>query len=126
MYRFLFSLVFGLLLFTSCSSPTNEKKALRLIEPEVKSHLLKPKSYKFSEMRLDSCFSDDPTHNPEMITFVIKLSSLYNEYKEFKEDAEHALDMKALYSSIGSIYSENDNNKYNKYQKEYEIAKKKG
>lgn len=113
------------LLLMSCSSPSNEQKALRLIEPEVKSHLLKPESYKFSEIQLDSCFADDPTHNPKSFVFAIKLSSLYKEYKNFAKEAEHALSLKSIYSPSRGYYSEHEKVQYNKYNKEYEIVKRK-
>ena len=53
-----FFAITSLVLLVSCSVKTNEEKARELIEPQVKSNLIKPESYEFAQMQLDSCFSD--------------------------------------------------------------------
>ena len=81
--------LFCLALLASCSVKTNEEKARELIESDVKANLIKPESYEFAQIKLDSCFSDSQ-YNPEAIAFAMNVAKLYKEYKEYASEAERA------------------------------------
>lgn len=49
----------SLVLLAACSVKTNEEKARELIEPEIKSHLIKPESYEFAQMQLKELFGSE-------------------------------------------------------------------
>ena len=68
------------LMFFSCSAPSNEQKAQNIIEKNVKERLYNPKSYKFGELSLDSCFADEPEKSPQYLTLAIEAANLYKEY----------------------------------------------
>lgn len=53
MKKGLFAII-SLVLLVSCSVKTNEEKARELIEPEIKSHLIKPESYEFAQKQLEA------------------------------------------------------------------------
>ena len=99
MKKYLFSLlaIVSLGFLVSCSTKTNEEKARELIEPEIKSNLIKPESYELAQIKLDSCFSDSQ-YNPEVLTFAMNVAKLYREYKEFVSDAEDAESSMTIYA----------------------------
>ena len=124
MKKFLF--VISLSLLASCSVKTNEEKARELIEPEVKTNLIKPESYEFSQIQIDSCFSDSQ-QNPEAIAFALKVAKLFKAYKGYKSEAESAESEMAFYSpsyrySYQSAYSKQQ---YQMHKSEMEKAKRK-
>ena len=111
-------------LLASCSVKTNEEKARELIEPQVKSSLIKPESYEFAQIQLDSCFSDDQ-RNPETIMFVLKLAKLWNKYKEYSSDAESAESSMTIYAPSYGYQSAHDKQQQKKYKAEMEKARRK-
>lgn len=113
-----------LALLASCSVKTNEEKARELIEPEVKANLIKPESYEFAQIQLDSCFSDSQ-HNPEAIVFALKVAKLFNEYKEYSEDAERAESSMTIYAPSYGYQSAHSAQQQKKYKAEMEKAKRK-
>ena len=88
---------FSLALFASCSVKTNEEKARDIIESDVKAHLIKPESYKFAQIKVDSCFSNS-LYNPEALAFSMSVAKLYSEYKEYASDAERAESSMTIYA----------------------------
>lgn len=74
--------IVSLLLLSSCSVSKNERKARHLIEARIKSNLSASSSYDFTKLRLDSCFADDASLNPELIDLSLKLGWLYRDYKD--------------------------------------------
>ena len=113
-----------LVLLASCSVKTNEEKARELIEPQVKSSLIKPESYEFAQMQLDSCFSDSQ-HSPEAIVFAAKVAKLWNEYKEYSSDAERAESSMTIYAPSYGYQSAHDKQQQKKYKAEMEKAQRK-
>ena len=123
MKKFLFTAI-SLVLLASCSVKTNEEKARRLIEPQLKASLIKPNSYEFSQIQLDSCFSDDASHNADVVVFTMKVAKLYKEYKDYMSEAERAESVMTIYgSSYGK--SAHDKQQENKYKREMEKAQRK-
>lgn len=114
----------SLALMASCSVKTNEEKARELIEPQVKSSLIKPESYEFAQMQLDSCFSDSQ-QNPEVITFAMKVAKLFNEYKDYTSDAERAESSMTIYAPSYGYQSAHDKQQQKKYKAEMEKARRK-
>ena len=117
-------LMIGLALLVSCSVKTNEEKARELIEAQVKSSLIKPESYEFAQIQLDSCFSDSQ-HNPEAIVFALKVAKLFNEYKEYSSDAERAESSMTIYAPSYGYQSAHDKQQQKKYKAEMEKARRK-
>lgn len=117
-------LISSLAMMVSCSVKTNEEKARELIEPEVKANLIKPESYDFAQLQLDSCFSDNK-HNPEAIVFALKVAKLYKEYKEYSSDAERAESSMTIYAPAYGYQSAHDKQQQKKYKAEMEKAKRK-
>ena len=116
--------VTSLVLLASCSVKTNEEKARELIEAQVKSSLIKPESYEFAQLQLDSCFSDSQ-HNPEAIVFALKVAKLFNEYKEHSSDAERAESSMTIYAPSYGYQSAHSAQQHKKYKAEMEKAKRK-
>ena len=113
-----------LALLASCSVKTNEEKARELIEPEVKANLIKPESYEFAQMKLDSCFSDSQ-QNPEVIAFAQEVAKLFNEYKGYASDAETAESSMTIYAPSYGYQSAHSKQQQKKYKAEMEKAKRK-
>ena len=123
MKKGLFAII-SLALLASCSVKTNEEKARELIEPEIKSHLIKPESYEFAQMQLDSCFSDSQS-NPDAIVFAAKVAKLWNEYKEYSSDAESAESSMTIYAPSFGYQDAHSKQQQKKYRAEMEKAKRK-
>jgi len=117
-------LMSSLVLLASCSVKTNEEKARELIEPQVKSSLIKPESYEFAQMQLDSCFSDSQ-QNPEVIAFALKVAKLFNEYKGYASDAERAESSMTIYAPSYGYQSAHSAQQQKKYKAEMEKARRK-
>ena len=120
-----FFVTIGFAILTSCSVKTNEEKARELIEQRVKSNLIKPESYEFAELTLDSCFMNDAEHNADAISFAIKVAKLYKEYKDYMSDAESAESSMSIFSYSYGYQSEHDKLKQKKYKAEMEKAQRK-
>lgn len=120
----LFLLFVGGVLLVSCSSPTNEEKARKLVEPEIKSTLYEPSSYKFENIQLDSCFAD-AMNSAEAIDMSVKIAKLYKEYKEIKDEAERAESSMTIYVPSYGYQSAHSKQQYEKYKKEFELAQRK-
>lgn len=113
-----------LVLLVSCSVKTNEEKARELIEAQVKSSLIKPESYEFAQIQLDSCFSDNQ-QNPEVIALAMKVAKLFNEYKDYTSDAERAKSSMTIYAPSYGYQSAHDKQQQKKYKAEMEKARRK-
>jgi len=124
MGRWIIAIV-GLAMLTSCSVKTNEEKARELVEPQVKASLIKPESYEFAQMKLDSCFSDDGERNPEAFVFAIKVAKLYKEYKEYKKNAEDAESSMTIFAPTFGYQDAHSKQKQLKYKAEMELAQRK-
>ena len=122
MKKILFAI--SLVLLASCSVKTNEEKARELIEAQVKSSLIKPESYEFAQIQLDSCFSDSQ-QNPEVITFAMKVAKLFNEYKDYTSDADRAESSMTIYAPSYGYQSAHDKQQQKKYKAEMEKARRK-
>lgn len=133
MKPFLFAIL-SLIVLISCSIKTNEEKnsepidpqekARELIEPEVKANLINPESYEFSQLKLDSCFSDSK-YNADLMMFAIKASKLYEDYKEYKSDAEEAETFMSFYEPSFGYRSAHSRQQEQKYKSEMEKALRK-
>ena len=123
MRKVVFTLI-NLALFISCSVKTNEEKARELIEPEVKASMIKPESYEFSQIKLDSCFSDSQ-FNPSNIEFALRAVKLYKEYKEYVSDVEKAESSMSIYAPSYGYQSEHSKLQLKKYKSEMEKAQRK-
>ena len=117
-------IISSLALLVSCSVKTNEEKARELIEAQVKSSLIKPESYEFAQIQLDSCFSDSQ-QNPEVIAFAMKVAKLFNEYKEYSSDAERAESSMTIYAPSYGYQSAHSAQQQKKYKAEMEKARRK-
>ncbi len=117
--------IFSSVFFISCSFKTNEEKALELIEPDIKANLIKPDSYEFAQIQMDSCFSDDVERNPEAIVFGLKVAKLYREYKEYASDAEMAESSMSIYAPSYGLQSAYSKQQQKKYKAEMEKAQRK-
>jgi hypothetical protein len=124
MKKVLLFAIISLVLLASCSIKTNEEKARELIEPQVKSSLIKPESYEFAQIQLDSCFSDSQ-RNPEVIAFATKVAKLFNEYKEYSSDAERAESSMTIYAPSYGYQSAHSAQQQKKYKAEMEKARRK-
>lgn len=113
-----------LALLSSCSVKTNEEKARELIEPEVKANLIKPESYDFAQIQLDSCFSDSE-QNPETIAFIMEVAKLFKEYKDYASDAETAESSMTIYAPSFGYQDAHSKQQHKKYKAEMEKAKRK-
>lgn len=116
--------VIAFALLTACSTKTNDEKARELIEPEVKANLIKPESYEFAQMRLDSCFSDSQ-QNPNVIAFALEVAKLFNEYNGYTSDAERAESSMTIYAPSYGYQSAHDKQQQKKYKSEMVKAKRK-
>lgn len=105
MKKILFTII-GFVLLTSCSFKSNEEKARDLIEPQIKAYLIKPESYEFAQLQLDSCFSNSNTR-PEVFVFMMEIDKLYKEYKMHMFDAERAESCMTIYTSTYGYQSSN-------------------
>lgn len=114
----------GFALLTSCSVKTNEEKARELIESDVKANLIKPESYEFAQIKLDSCFSDSQ-YNPEALTFAMNVAKLYKEYKEYASDAERAESSMTIYAPSFGYQDAHSKQQQKKYKAEMEKAQRK-
>ena len=123
MKKVLFTVI-SLAMLVSCSVKSNEEKARDLIEPEIKSHLIKPESYEFSQLHLDSCFSNSKTR-PESLLFMMKLAKIYDEYKEQLSLAEDAESSMTIYAPTYGYQSAHDKQQQKKYRAEMERAQRK-
>lgn len=117
-------LMISLALLASCSVKTNEEKARELIEPEVKANLIKPESYEFAHIQLDSCFIDSQ-HNPEAIVFALEVAKLFKEYKVYSEDAERSESSMTIYAPSYGYQSAHSAQQHKKYKSEMERAQRK-
>ena len=125
MKKLIFSLlaIVSLGFLVSCSTKTNEEKARELIEPEIKSNLIKPESYELAQIKLDSCFSDSQ-YNPEVLTFAMNVAKLYREYKEFVSDAEDAESSMTIYAPSYGYQSTHSKQQYKLHKAEMEKAQR--
>ena len=123
MRKVLFITMF-LALFSSCSVKTNEEKARELIEPEVKANLIKPESYDFAQMQLDSIFSDSQ-QNPKIVSFVMKVAKLFNEYKDYTSDAEMAESSMTIFAPSFGYQDAHSKQQQKKFKAEMEKAQRK-
>lgn len=114
--------IFSLTLLVSCSVKTNEEKARDLIEPEVKAHLIKPESYEFAKIKLDSCFNDSQ-YNPDFLVISQEIAKLYKEYQGYISDAERAESSMTTYAPSYGYQSAHDKQQHKKYKAELEKAK---
>lgn len=119
-----FFAITSLVLLVSCSVKTNEEKARELIEPKVKSILIKPESYEFAQMQLDSCFTDSQS-NPEAITLAAQVAKLWKEYKKYTSDAESAESSMTIYAPSYGYQSAHSKQQQKKYKAEMEKAQRK-
>lgn len=115
-------LLLAFALFTSCSVKTNEEKARELIEPQIKANLINPESYEFSQMQLDSCFSNDGERSVDAILFSLKVAKLYKEYKIYTSEAESAESSMTIYAPSFGYQSAHSKQQYKKYKAEMEKA----
>jgi len=122
--KYIFTLV-SLVLLASCSVKTNEEKARELIEPQVKANLIKPESYEFSQIQLDSCFSDNHERNADVIELALKVAKLYDEYKGYVSDAERAESSMTIYAPSYGYQSAHSAQQQKKYKAEMERAQRK-
>lgn len=111
-------LVVGALL-ASCAPQTKEEKVRSLVEPDLKACLVNPQAYEFAQIKLDSCFSDDPNYNPDAIKFSLQVAELYEKYKRYQSEAEEAESSMRLYDS--SYFKV----EHDKYKREKTIAEQK-
>lgn len=125
MKKGLFAII-SLVLLASCSAvtKTNEEKARELIESEVKASLIKPESYEFAQMQLDSCFSDSE-YNPDALAFAMDVAELYKEYKEYTSDAESAESSMTIYAPSLGYQSAHSKQQQKKYKAKMEKAQRK-
>lgn len=109
----------------SCTVKSNEEKARELIEPIVKASLIKPESFELAELRLDSCFTDDPERNADVVALGIKLAEQYKDYKDNLADADDAESYMSIYAPSYGYSSAHSKVEYRQYKEKMEIAKKK-
>lgn len=114
----------SLALMASCSVKTNEEKARELIESDVKANLIKPESYEFAQIKLDSCFRDSQ-FNPEALAFAMNVAKLYKEYKEYASDAERAESSMTIYAPSFGYQDAHSKQQQKKYKAEMEKAQRK-
>lgn len=122
MRKVLFAMI-CLSLLVSCTM-TNEEKARELIEPEVTANLIKPDSYEFANMRLDSCFSDS-NNNSEYLAFALNAARLFKEYKKYMSEVEEAESKMAMYAGFHGYQDSYPALQYKKYKSEMEKAQRK-
>lgn len=113
----------GLALLASCSVKSNEEKARKLIEPQIKASLIKPESYEFAKLQLDSCFSNSSLR-PDAFNLMFELSELYNEYKNHLLEAEMAESNMTIYAPSYGYQSEHDKLQQKKYKADMEKAQR--
>jgi len=117
--------ILSLALLASCSVKTNEEKARDLIESQVKASLIKPESYEFAQLQLDSCFSDDNERNPDTFILVMKVARLFKEYKKYMYEAERAESSMTIYAPSYGYQDAHDKQQQKKYKAEMEKAQRK-
>ena len=131
MKQFLFAIL-SLAVLIACSNKTKEEsesldpqdKARELIEPQIKASLINPDSYEFSQLRLDSCFSNSK-YNAGYIMLGLKVARLFKDYKEYKSDAEEAESRMTIYAPSYGYQSAHSKLKEQKYRAEMEKAQRK-
>lgn len=133
MKRFLLAIL-SLVVLISCSVKTNEEKtsesidpqekARELIEPQVKANLINPDSYEFSQLKLDSCFSDSE-FNADIVMFGMKVVKLLKDYKEYMSDAEEAESFMTIYAPSYGYQDAHSKQQERKYRTEMEKAQRK-
>lgn len=119
------TLAFVSILIVSCSRISNEDRVKQLVEAEIKSYLLKPDSYKFVSMQIDSLYNDDFHRSPEFISIYIELCDLYRDYKIQKSSIESAERQMSLSSPSYGFWSEYSKQQYNQSKKDKELAQRK-
>lgn len=90
----------------------------------MKANLIKPESYEFAQIQLDSCFSDS-LHNPEAIVFALEVAKLFKEYKVYSEAAERAGSSMTIYAPSYGYQSAHSAQQQKKYKAEMERAQRK-
>ena len=123
MKQILFTVI-SLTLLVSCSVKSNEEKARDMIEPQIKAQLIKPESYEFDQLQLDSCFSNSKM-SPEALMFMLKVAKLYNEYKEHISDAERAESSMTIYAPSYGYQDAHSKLQQKKYKEKMEKAQRK-
>ena len=113
--------IISLALLTSCSVKTNEEKAREIIESDIKANLIKPESYEFAQIKIDSCFSDSQ-YNPEALTFAMSVAKLYQEYKGYASEAERAESSMTIYAPSFGYQDAHSKQQQRKYKAEMEKA----
>lgn len=106
----------------SCSTKTNEERAKDLIETDLKADLIKPESYEFAKIKLDSCFTNH-THNEEAACLVFEIAKTYKEYKKLKEEQDDSERHMALYAP-DKYSSEYTMVEYKKHKGRYDLLSK--
>lgn len=122
MKKIFYILSAAMLFFVSCSSPSPEEQAKKIMEEFTKKNLVKPDSYEFVDVKFDSCFFGSQI-SPEVFQFVIELSQLYSDYNELKDKAQIAETHLAIYAPSPYGYdSALDKLQRKKYQEELDKA----
>lgn len=125
MKKIFYILLSAILIFVSCSSPSPEEQAKKLMEQLTMKNLVKPDSYEFVDMKFDSCFYGSQI-SPEVFQFVIELSQLYSDYNEFKRKSNIAEQHLAIYAPSPYGYDSAINKLQRKqYQEEFDKANRK-
>lgn len=122
MRKLLFAII-SLMVLTSCAK-NNEEKARELIEPEVKANLIRPDSYDFVSMRLDSCFADCE-NDPEYLAFALNAARLFKEYKKYTSEVEEAEGKMSINAGFSGPQDAYPALQYKKYKAEMEKAQRK-
>ena len=123
MKQILFTVI-SLTLLVSSSVKSNEEKARDMIEPQIKAQLIKPESYEFAQLQLDSCFSNSKM-SPEALMFMLKVAKLYNEYMEHISDAERAESSMTIYAPSYGYQDAHSKLQQKKYKEKMEKAQRK-
>lgn len=130
MKQFLF-VILSLAVLIACSNKTKEEsesldpqdKARELIEPQIKADLINPDSYEFSQLELDSCFTND--QNAEVFMLSLKVARLYKDYRKYMSDAEEAESFMSIYEPFDGYQDSYDKREEQKYRAEMEKAQRK-
>ncbi len=120
--RKVFFAITCLVLMASCTR-TNEEKARELIEPEVKATLIRPDSYEFANIRLDSCFADSE-NNPEYLAFALNAARLFKEYKKYMSEVEEAEGKMSINAGFSGPQDAYPARQYRRYKAEMEKAQR--
>lgn len=108
----------------SCDTMTPEEKAQKLIEEDVKACLIKPETYEFASIQLDSCFSDNQQFNEKSFLFGMEIAKLYKDYKDKQREMEWAERAMAIYNIGGYYVSEYTKIEYKKAKESYDKAQR--